>query len=825
MALCVDGRVYAWGKDDDGQLGLGAQGARTIPTLIESLSRGTSLNLQVLDASCGWSHTALLVSIADQTTSDKAGQMLAPPRISERSSSSKRRRLPRLFVWGDFEGLFGQILGTSIQFMLMERLLRSSCGFTSSMVTQEMLPGGAAVYISGHAFFAVQGTLLSRKTGAPVTALPQGINIVTFFAFSQLIMAPTYRNALREGATQDEASRESYNHGLCACVLLGGLELIGVLFVEQLRTHIPRAAMLSAIAGVSLTFIALGFAVQIFAAPATAMVSMLLMLLFYGGQVKLPFRVPGGVIAVAAGWAIAVISGSLGYAWFSPASPEPTLPNTDGTGAIVPPPTIAFPHLQLTFLATFLQPQFWGCLSVVVPMWLVTLVNNLANIEAASAVGDHYDPQTCLLGCALIDLLCAFLGNPFPSCVYIGHAAFKAMGCRVGYLYLNMAPTLYFGCMRGAGLLQQIIPIESGVGFLMWIGLQITAQGFESDNTPEGWRHGPAVALGLIPSIAAWSWQTVATTYQATRGLLCDAMRSDDERANTPWCDLELHELMQEPSTPMAPASTALGTFQRNLSPLFLSGMYTLSNGYLLTAIALSSMLVHIIDGKFDRAAMWLLLSAVASALGIIHNTKLDPFTSNPLFPAMYLLAEASVMLCHASQNRSEQLRELQLKWVRRLIACSERFPSTPAPIRRAITTLGKRLGLLPKDYQYDAFDDHGDSGRQEGGPSGGRDSGGRPSRQRRHSSEDGLGLIPREDSRPSLDRQDSDNWRGLFVDVPDWISHSPKAVRSPPTPGGSGGPPDRSEMGMETPHRESGLSEGERDAKEEPLLENAHPV
>ena len=42
-----------------------------------------------------------------------------------------------------------------------------------------------------------------------------------------------------------------------------------------------------------------------------------------------------------------------------------------------------------------------------------------------------------------------------------------------------------------------------------------------------------------------------------------------------------------------------------------------------------------------------------------------------------------------------------------------------------------------------------------------------------------------REDSRPSLDRQDSDSWRGLFVDVPDWISHSPKAVRSPPTPGG----------------------------------------
>ena len=60
--------------------------------------------------------------------------------------------------------------------------------------------------------------------------------------------------------------------------------------------------MLSAIAGVSLTFIAMGFAVQIFAAPATALVSMLLMLMFYGGSVKLPFKVPGGVLAVSVGW-------------------------------------------------------------------------------------------------------------------------------------------------------------------------------------------------------------------------------------------------------------------------------------------------------------------------------------------------------------------------------------------------------------------------------------------------------------------------------------------------------------------------------------------
>ena len=103
-----------------------------------------------------------------------------------------------------------------------------------------------------------------------MTALPQGINIVTFFAWLQLIMAPTYRLMVHDGADPAVAARAAYDNGLCSCVLLAVLELVGVLFVENLRQSIPRAAMLSAIAGVSLTYIAMGFAVQIFAAPATS---------------------------------------------------------------------------------------------------------------------------------------------------------------------------------------------------------------------------------------------------------------------------------------------------------------------------------------------------------------------------------------------------------------------------------------------------------------------------------------------------------------------------------------------------------------------------
>ena len=102
--------------------------------------------------------------------------------------------------------------------------------------------------------------------------------------------------------------------------------------------------------------------------------------------------------------------------------------------------------------------------------------------------------------------------------------------------------------MLTAILLQSFLPIEAGIGFLMWIGLQITAcrlegltpiptptptpiptptptpnphptpiqaAAFEGDDTPHGWRHGPAIALGLLPSISAWSWSRIERVFEA----------------------------------------------------------------------------------------------------------------------------------------------------------------------------------------------------------------------------------------------------------------------------------------------------------------------
>ena len=126
-------------------------------------------------------------------------------------------------------------MGTSIQFMLMQRVLLTTCGMSTDVLNHELLPGASAIYVLGHVFFAIQGMLLSRRTRQPVTALPQGINIVTFFAWSNLIMAPTYRTALLRDDSEHAAARKAYDYGLAACLLCGALELVGVAFVETLR--------------------------------------------------------------------------------------------------------------------------------------------------------------------------------------------------------------------------------------------------------------------------------------------------------------------------------------------------------------------------------------------------------------------------------------------------------------------------------------------------------------------------------------------------------------------------------------------------------------
>jgi len=69
--------------------------------------------------------------------------------------------------------------------------------------------------------------------------------------------------------------------GLVACFLSGVIEIAGAFIAERVRQLTPRAALLSALAGIAVTFIAMDFTFRIFAKPLIALVPLALILLSY----------------------------------------------------------------------------------------------------------------------------------------------------------------------------------------------------------------------------------------------------------------------------------------------------------------------------------------------------------------------------------------------------------------------------------------------------------------------------------------------------------------------------------------------------------------
>ncbi|MGD0884933.1 MAG: NCS2 family permease [Thermodesulfovibrionales bacterium] len=498
-------------------------------------------------------------------------------------------------VRGDIDGFFGLFVDNLLQLMLIAVLCGKVCGMPSGIVFGKILPGAALSILFGNAFYAWQARKLAVRTGrTDVTALPYGINTVSLIAYVFLIIAPIYFE------TKDP--NLAWQAGLFACLASGVLECVGAFLGDWLRRHTPRAALLSSLAGIAITFISMGFVFQIFAMPAIAVVPALIVIIVYGGQIKLPLGLPGGFISVALGVAMGWILNWSGYPYFQPLQ-EPY------QFAIHVPKT-AFPDI-FAFLA---NGQGWKYFSVIFPMALFNVVGSLQNLESAEAAGDRYDTRSSLLVNGFGSIVAACLGNPFPTTIYIGHPGWKAIGARWAYSILNGTVITILCLIGGVTLVLKIVPIEAMIGILLWVGLIITAQAFQE--VPK--KHSVAVAIGLLPALAAWALLLIETTLRKTGSSLYSA----------------------------AP---------RFGGDLYVYGIISLSQGFMLTCMILSAMMVFVIERQFFKAALWTATAAVLSFFGIIHAYILTPagvhnkfgFGAAKAYALAYLIAALLLVTLH----------------------------------------------------------------------------------------------------------------------------------------------------------------------------------
>ncbi len=479
----------------------------------------------------------------------------------------------RWFVRGDIDGFFGLALDNLVQLLVLTSLCLGVLGFPPALVFGRVLPGAAVSLLIGNLFYAWQAQQLARREQrTDVCALPYGINTVSLFAYVFLVMLPAKLAA--QAAGDPDPARTAWHAGLVACFGAGVIELLGSLVAERIRKSTPRAALLSTLAGIAMTFIALGFLLRTYAHPIIGLGTLAIILLVYFGRVRFRGGLPGGLVAV--------VLGSV-FAWLTGLAPS----GTPGSASL---------HLPVPVLGELLAAlhgSYWlTYFSVILPMGLFNVIGSLQNIESAQAAGDSYSTRSSLAMNGIGCIGAALFGSCFPTTLYIGHPGWKAMGARAGYSILN-GVCMSLICFTGTlSLIAWAVPIDAGMAIVLWIGIVIAAQAFQA--VPRS--HAPAVVMGLLPGLAGWS------AFMAKAGLHAAG-------AGTPGGTPFSVDLIQ--------------TFGH--SEIWIDGALRLEQGFILSAMILSAMTVAVIERQFLRAALWCVAAAALSVLGLLHSYRWTP--------------------------------------------------------------------------------------------------------------------------------------------------------------------------------------------------------
>lgn len=483
----------------------------------------------------------------------------------------------KFFVKGDLDGFFALALDNLINLLLIASFCLGVLQFAPEVFYGHVLPAVAVSLVVGNLFYARQARALGRRENrTDVCALPYGLSLFTVLAFSLLVMLPAQQAALARGLAKPEADLEAWRAGIAACFASGLIELFGGLWVDRMRKHIPRAALLATPAMVGLLFISGDFFFRCVAYPDIGFVTLGLVCAVYYGRMKLKGGLPASLVVVAAGTAMA-------WLW-----------HRGGPQALVPVGTLASDQVGLRLPIPVLGdlvaalPLIVPYLPVTIPMGLLGLVGSLQCLESAEAAGDKFAGRPALVMNGVGTLAAACFGSPYPTTLYFGHPGWKAIGARAGYSTLN---AVFFTAVLLTGTFSYVayaVPVEAGMAILVWIGATMFMQAFSA--VPA--KHYPAVAIGMLPPVAGFA-------------------------------ALMFRHGIAGAGVPFSPELLAKIEATRGYA---IEGVFAADAGYIFMSILWSGAVVAIVERKFRAAALWMLGAAAFSALGFMHATRVTPF-------------------------------------------------------------------------------------------------------------------------------------------------------------------------------------------------------
>ena len=518
---------------------------------------------------------------------------LLKPRSALPEESPSDTPPPLKLPWwtkGDTNAFFGLGFNILVNVLTLTSLLIFVVQIPSRDVLGTVLPALGIAMLAGNIYYTVLARRLARRENRlDVTALPYGPSVPHMFIVVFVIMLPIYL------ATKDPV--QAWQAGLAWAFVIGVIVLIGAFIGPFIRRITPRAAMLGTLAGISLTFISMRPAGQIWAVAWIGLPVLGIILVGFFTNIRLPGGIPIGLAALLVGTAIGWIGGYM---------------SVPDVSAAVQEIAIAVPTLHVGMLASGLG-QLTPLLATAIPLGVYNFAEAMSNVESASAAGDSYNLRSVLIADGSGAIIGAALGSPFPPAVYIGHPGWKATGGRTSY---SMGSGIFIAvlCFLGLfGVLTTLLPIPAIVPILLYIGLLIGAQAFQS--TPR--IQAAAVVAAILPNLASWG-----------TGLIDNALAAAGTSADK------------------------VGEEALASAGLVYQGLKILGEGAVLAGMVLGSIVAFIMMRKFVSSAVAAALGAVLSWIGLIHASEVS-WAAQPSVALGYAML-AVVLLAFAYRNRSE---------------------------------------------------------------------------------------------------------------------------------------------------------------------------
>ena len=261
--------------------------------------------------------------------------------------------------------------------------------------------------------------------------MPLGLDTPSTIGIATAVLGPVYLE------TKDAVL--TWQVGMATLMIIGVLKVAMSFSGEWVRSHVPQAGLLGSLAGLGITLLAFFPVMKIFSAPVAGIVSLGTILYAIVAGRRLPFRMPGAFLAVAAGCLIHYIMGGF---------------NLLGTHATVPALEFhpAFPLPTFGFI--FGLGKAISYLPIAFPFALMTIIGGINNTESARVAGDEYRTRDILLTEAFATVVAALFGGVAQTTPYIGHPAYKAMGGRAAY---TLATGLFIGIGGALGALSVVV--------------------------------------------------------------------------------------------------------------------------------------------------------------------------------------------------------------------------------------------------------------------------------------------------------------------------------------------------------------------------------